>query len=191
VAAAGRCSRRDPAIGVRAEVALELHEAPDLGAVDAQVGIDVGGRLLDSGEVDAEQRGAKAPPNDRERRRDARSAGALRDPGRRHRPGTPVLGLPLRVAVRGLPGSVRVPHDPDQRSGGVAITNMEPGKRGIRPYFDVDDIKAGAARVKELGGEANDPGSVPGMGWFATCRDPQGSEFGLWQNDPSAPDTTG
>jgi transposase-like protein/predicted enzyme related to lactoylglutathione lyase len=135
--------------------------------------------------------GAKAPPNDRERRRDARSAGALRDPGRRHRPGTPVLGLPLRVAVRGLPGSVRVPHDPDQRSGGVAITNMEPGKRGIRPYFDVDDINAGAARVKELGGEANDPGSVPGMGWFATCRDPQGNEFGLWQNDPSAPDTTG
>src|SRR5919204_3330337 len=39
---------------------------------------------------------------------------------------------------------------------GAAITNMEPGKRGIRPYFDVDDINAGAARVKELGGEAND-----------------------------------
>jgi predicted enzyme related to lactoylglutathione lyase len=51
----------------------------------------------------------------------------------------------------------------------------------------VDDINAGAARVKELGGEANDPGPVPGMGWFATCRDPQGNEFGLWQNDPSAP----
>jgi len=74
---------------------------------------------------------------------------------------------------------------------GAAITNMEPGKRGIRPYFDVDDINAGAARVKELGGEANDPGSVPGMGWFVTCRDPQGNEFGLWQNDPSAPAPTG
>jgi predicted enzyme related to lactoylglutathione lyase len=24
------------------------------------------------------------------------------------------------------------------------------------------------------------------MGWFATCRDPQGNEFGLWQTDPSA-----
>jgi len=25
------------------------------------------------------------------------------------------------------------------------------------------------------------------MGWFATCTDPQGNEFGLWQNDTSAP----
>src|SRR4051812_45990912 len=40
---------------------------------------------------------------------------------------------------------------------GLAITNMEPGKRGTRSYFDVDDIQAGAARVKELGGEANEP----------------------------------
>jgi predicted enzyme related to lactoylglutathione lyase len=40
---------------------------------------------------------------------------------------------------------------------GAAITNMEPGKRGIRAYFDVDDINAGAARVRELGGGANDP----------------------------------
>ena len=40
---------------------------------------------------------------------------------------------------------------------GAAITNMEPGKRGMRPYFAVDDIKAGAARVTELGGEAGEP----------------------------------
>ena len=70
---------------------------------------------------------------------------------------------------------------------GAAITNMEPGKRGIRAYFDVDDINAGAARVKELGGEAGEPMPVPSMGWFSTCRDPEGTEFGLWQNDPSAP----
>ena len=72
----------------------------------------------------------------------------------------------------------------DQMGG--AITNMEPGKRGARAYFDVDEINAGATRVKELGGEANEPSPVPGMGWFATCKDPQGNEFGLWQNDPSA-----
>ncbi len=70
---------------------------------------------------------------------------------------------------------------------GAAITNMEPGKHGLRVYFSVDDINAGAARVRELGGQANDPQPVPSMGWFATCTDPQGSEFGLWQNDPSAP----
>jgi predicted enzyme related to lactoylglutathione lyase len=77
----------------------------------------------------------------------------------------------------------------DQTGG--AITNMEPGKRGPRVYFAVDDINSGAARVKELGGEAGDPASVPGMGWFATCKDSEGNEFGLWQNDPSAPAPTG
>lgn len=71
-------------------------------------------------------------------------------------------------------------------SGG-AITNMEAGKRGMRPYFGVEDVNAGAARVKELGGTAADPSPVPGMGWFAVCTDPHGNEFGLWQTDESAP----
>ena len=70
---------------------------------------------------------------------------------------------------------------------GLAITNMEPGKRGTRSYFLVDDINAGAARVKELGGEAGDAMPVPNMGWFSTCTDPHGNEFGLWQVDTSAP----
>ena len=77
----------------------------------------------------------------------------------------------------------------DQTGG--AITNMEPGKRGTRVYFDVDEINAGAARVRELGGEAAEPMAVPNMGWFVTCTDPHGNEFGLWQNDPSAPAPTG
>ena len=72
-------------------------------------------------------------------------------------------------------------------NSGAAITNMEPGKRGTRTYFDVDDINAGAARVKELGGEANEPQPVPQMGWFVTCKDTHGNEFGLWQTDSSAP----
>ena len=71
-------------------------------------------------------------------------------------------------------------------TSGAAITNMEAGKRGTRPYFDVDDINAGAARVGELGGTADQPMPVPGMGWFVTCTDPHGNEFGLWQTDPSA-----
>ena len=70
---------------------------------------------------------------------------------------------------------------------GAAITNMEPGKQGIRSYFDTDDVNAAAAKVRELGGEAGDPAPVPSMGWFAVCKDPNGNEFGLWQNDESAP----
>src|SRR5436190_13988667 len=60
---------------------------------------------------------------------------------------------------------------------GAAVTNMEPEKRGMRAYFSVDDIKAGAAKVKELGGESGEPMPVPGMGWFSTCKDPHGNEF--------------
>jgi uncharacterized protein len=73
----------------------------------------------------------------------------------------------------------------DQQGG--AITNMEPGKRGNRVYFDVPDINAGAAKVSELGGKADQPMPVPSMGWFVTCTDPHGNEFGLWQTDESAP----
>jgi uncharacterized protein len=73
----------------------------------------------------------------------------------------------------------------DESTGG-AITNMEPAKRGARVYFAVDDISAGAARVKELGGQSSDSMPVPGMGWFVVCQDPHGNEFGLWQNDSSA-----
>jgi predicted enzyme related to lactoylglutathione lyase len=70
---------------------------------------------------------------------------------------------------------------------GAAITGLDPALRGPRAYFDVDDVNAGVARVRELGGEAGEPMPVPGMGWFATCKDPLGNDFGLWQNDPSAP----
>jgi uncharacterized protein len=69
---------------------------------------------------------------------------------------------------------------------GAAVTNMEPGKHGIRTYLDVDDVNASAARVSELGGTAGEVMPVPSMGWFAVCSDPHGNEFGLWQSDPSA-----
>ncbi len=69
---------------------------------------------------------------------------------------------------------------------GAAVFDAEGEKRGPRVYFDVDDIKAGSARVNELGGEAGEPMPVPGRGWFATCKDTERNDFGLWQTDPSA-----
>lgn len=71
-------------------------------------------------------------------------------------------------------------------STGGAIYAADGDKRGARVYFDVDDINAGAARVRELGGAAGDAMPVPQMGWFAICSDTEGNEFGLWQADPSA-----
>ncbi|TML94341.1 MAG: VOC family protein [Actinobacteria bacterium] len=70
-----------------------------------------------------------------------------------------------------------------ENSGG-AVFPGDPG--AIRVYFDVDDIKAAASRVNELGGKADDPQPVPTMGWFATGTDTEGNVIGLWQNDPNA-----
>jgi predicted enzyme related to lactoylglutathione lyase len=69
---------------------------------------------------------------------------------------------------------------------GAALSSLEPHKRGIRPYFDVDDIDARIIRITELRGEVYEKMAVPGSGWFALCRDPHGNQFGLWQADPTA-----
>jgi len=69
---------------------------------------------------------------------------------------------------------------------GGAIHGADGDRRGPRAFFDVDDITTGIARVKELGGEASDAMPVPSMGWFSTCSDVEGNDFGLWQTDPNA-----
>lgn len=69
---------------------------------------------------------------------------------------------------------------------GVAVSSIEPERRGIRPYFEVDDIDAYIVRIAELRGEVYEKMPVSGSGWFALCRDPHGNQFGLWQTDPSA-----
>ena len=58
--AAGRSSTVEisaaaPAVRLGSELALQLHQAPDPGAVGAEVGLDVGGRGTDGGQVEAEQ----------------------------------------------------------------------------------------------------------------------------------------
>jgi uncharacterized protein len=75
----------------------------------------------------------------------------------------------------------------DDTSGGAIYEPDPADKRGVRVYFDVDDINAGTARVNELGGQAGEAAPVPGMGWFSVCKDTEGNEFGLWQNDSNAP----
>jgi hypothetical protein len=71
-------------------------------------------------------------------------------------------------------------------TAGAAVYPPQGGEQGIRVYFDVDDINVGVARVKELGGEAEDGQPIPGMGWFAICRDTEGNVFALWQTDSNA-----
>ncbi len=47
-------------------------------------------------------------------------------------------------------------------------------------YFRVTDIQVAVARVRELGGQAEEPSSSP-SGWSATCHDDQGQPVHLWQ----------
>jgi predicted enzyme related to lactoylglutathione lyase len=75
----------------------------------------------------------------------------------------------------------------EDQGGAVHDAAQGGGIPGIFPYFDVDDIRASAARVRELGGEAEEPGPVPQMGWYARCKDTEDNPFGIWQNDPNAP----
>ena len=51
---------------------------------------------------------------------------------------------------------------------------------GIFPFFEVADLSEAVTKVRELGGEASDPGPAePGFGRFSFCSDPDGIKFGL------------
>lgn len=52
----------------------------------------------------------------------------------------------------------------------------------LTTYFRVDDIDEAVAKVRELGGHAEDPSpEEPGFGRFSGCTDDQGMSFGLHQ----------
>jgi Predicted enzyme related to lactoylglutathione lyase len=68
--------------------------------------------------------------------------------------------------------------------GGAVMETDEVGP-GIVVYFGSDDIDADVARVRELGGEADDKQPIPHVGWFARCKDTEGNPFSLFQSDES------
>lgn len=74
---------------------------------------------------------------------------------------------------------------PGNVPGGYNIEGVSPpagmfeGEGAPELYFMVDDLEAGMARVRELGGEAGEPQPTEG-GRFSRCRDDQGAAFGIW-----------
>ena len=83
---------------------------------------------------------------------------------------------------------------PSGRGAVIDTANVGGGIHGDDPgaspyvFFEVDDIEVAAARVRELGGEAEPsadhdetPESVARFGRFMLCRDDQGSVVGLHQ----------
>jgi uncharacterized protein len=71
-------------------------------------------------------------------------------------------------------------------ASGVAVFPTEERSGHPNFYFATDDIDAATAKVRDLGGEAEAKGPVPGHGWYAACKDSEGNAFHLWQGDPSA-----
>ena len=62
-----------------------------------------------------------------------------------------------------------------------AALMQAPGRTGHPNfYFATDDIDASRAKVRELGGEAEEKMPVPTHGWFAACTDSEGNAFHLW-----------
>ena len=78
-------------------------------------------------------------------------------------------------------------HMTDGLSPGGAIYGAEQTPVGhVVVYFDTEDIDGSVARVRELGGSAEDKLPIPHVGWFARCKDTEGNEFSLFQSDESA-----
>jgi predicted enzyme related to lactoylglutathione lyase len=78
-----------------------------------------------------------------------------------------------------------------QGEPGGAIYPSQSGERGPVVYFDTSDIDASMKQVRDLGGWCDDKAPVPGMGWYARCKDTEGNSFSFWQNDDSAPTPEG
>ena len=73
----------------------------------------------------------------------------------------------------------------------MARQGPPPGKgspvMGATIIMEVEDIDAEFSRAIDLGAEpAVDKMAVPGIGWSAYLRDPDGNVFGLFQNDTEA-----
>ena len=68
-------------------------------------------------------------------------------------------------------------------SGGLYLVKKIPAKSAVRVYLDVADIGAKLKEIKKARGRVvRATAEVPGFGWWAAFRDPQGAELYLWQS---------
>ncbi|MGA9760908.1 MAG: VOC family protein [Gaiellaceae bacterium] len=69
---------------------------------------------------------------------------------------------------------------------GVAVFPSEKAAGYPNYYFASADIDASIAKVRELGGQAEDKQPIPKVGWFTHCKDSEGNAFHLFQADSAA-----
>lgn len=74
-------------------------------------------------------------------------------------------------------------------NGGIGLVKHAPISEG-RPLtqitVQVEDIESYVKKVRQGGGYVfDDKLPIPGVGWYATCAEPGGLKFGLFQKDPT------
>lgn len=85
----------------------------------------------------------------------------------------------------GMPGiDYRMFQEGDQ---GGAVYTSDGSSQGPVLYYGSDNIDADIAKIRELGGEAQDKEPIPSVGWFARAKDTEGNPFSLFQSDESVP----
>ena len=70
---------------------------------------------------------------------------------------------------------------------GGAIYPSEGEAQGPIVYFESVEIDKDIELIRDLGGEADDKAPIPGVGWFARCRDTEGNAFSLFESDDTVP----
>ncbi len=91
-----------------------------------------------------------------------------------------VFGWPIESS--GFPG---IDYRMVQGEPGGAVYASEGGADGITIYFGSEDIEATLGQIRGAGGEAEDRQPIPGVGWFARCKDTEGNSFSVFQSDES------
>ena len=88
-------------------------------------------------------------------------------------------GAPNMAMVANLGGHVEPKTD---GIGGHINSLGHPPHQYVTFYIMVDDVDAALAEINKHGGSTLIPKQeVPGMGWFAWFKDPEGNAIGLWK----------
>lgn len=75
----------------------------------------------------------------------------------------------------------------DERGADGALIGRSETHRAPVVIIGVEDLDASTQRATEAGAQlVQGKQAVPGMGWSAYLRDPEGNVIGLWQSDESA-----
>ena len=70
---------------------------------------------------------------------------------------------------------------------GAIMSRSDEYKQAVINTIGVDDFDVSAKAVNDAGGKiVYDKHAVPGVGWFAYCRDTEGNVFGIFKDDPKA-----